>query len=573
MAELRMTEQAAQPIASSPQRLRESARLGRWRFASSQPAPLSQVDALLHGELTTVKQGARRTVYRIEGPHDARYLKLFQPGPWWRRWLAAWLPSPAEREWTFAQRLAAQGVDTPAALAWFDVSAGPRRGSSGLITAALAGAVSVDRLASRELPAREKARLRRRLADALLSLMVRAHRAGFEHGDLHAGNLLASEANLSDASRPLRLFVIDFASSRQRSAMGPRHARADLVRLAASFRQWATEAALRRFVRGYLAARGELAPADALAWIDHVQVESRKLSARIARRRDRRAWQANREFAQPRGAWGQASLAAELDPAGVEGVLRDPLGWLARYVHAPLKLGTSSRVLKAEFPDAAAPGGRRPVVVKQMQARRFWQTPWAWWARRRARRAWQTAAALHARGLPVARPLALVLPRRGPAAYLISEYVAGAVNLHLFAWELARLPAQDRARLARQTADELGRLVGGLHAWGIAHRDLKGCNLMVVREGDRLRTPLVDLDGVVVRRWLSRCERVRNLARLTASVAMHDWIGPALRYRFLRAYARELHGGAGELRALARDVAHATRRVDRRRKRRNAAVG
>jgi tRNA A-37 threonylcarbamoyl transferase component Bud32 len=180
--------------------------------------------------------------------------------------------------------------------------------------------------------------------------------------------------------------------------------------------------------------------------------------------------------------------------------------------------------------------------------------------------------ALELRGLPAARPLALLLPR-GRAAYLLTQYIPGAVNLHLFAWELARRTPAERRRAARRTATALGRLVGQLHAWGLAHRDLKGCNLMVVEDGERIQTPLVDLDGIEVRRQVRRRERIRNLARLSASLEMHGWVGRALRARFLHAYAREVGADRRERRRLWGDVARATTRLAVRRKRRNAAVG
>lgn len=546
----------------------------RWHVVTGTATPIEGAAALAQRRVATLKRGHRRAVYRVDGPQAGLIVKHFEPPPWWRRLLLAWRGSAARREAETARRLLAAGVRTPAPLAWFEVDRGSQAGASGLVSEELPEAIPLDRLAcSAGLAPRAQARRRRAVVEGLLRLVVAAHRSGFEHGDLHAGNVLVRPSQLDDPARQdVELHLIDFADSRWGAPFAAAAARDSLARLAASFRRQVSPALLRRFARRYLAQRPEVEVSETDRWVEELAREAWRRSAHIARRRDRRAWTSNRDYRQVRSADGLASTAAEIDAEIVAELLRRPERLVARSVHAPLKLGASSLVLKAEIPDADREGGSRPAVCKRIRARRLWQAPWGWWARRRARRAWQVAVALEQRGLPAARPLALLLPR-GRDAYLLTDYVPGAVNLHLYGWELARRSPTDRRRAALRTAAALGRLVGSLHAWGLAHRDLKGCNLMVVESGERVETPLVDLDGIEVRRRLPRAERIGNLARLSASLDLHAWVGRSLRARFLQAYAREIGADRREQGRLWREVAHAARRLTSRRKRRNAAVG
>jgi Ser/Thr protein kinase RdoA (MazF antagonist) len=93
-----------------------------------------------------------------------------------------------------------------------------------------------------------------------------------------------------------------------------------------------------------------------------------------------------------------------------------------------------------------------------------------------------------------------------------------------------------------------------MHHWRISHRDLKGCNLLLVERPDDVEAWLIDLDAVRIGRWLSAGARARDLARLAASVLAHNGLTRGDRLRFLRAYLRELDD-RGDWKPLWRDVA------------------
>jgi len=170
---------------------------------------------------------------------------------------------------------------------------------------------------------------------------------------------------------------------------------------------------------------------------------------------------------------------------------------------------------------------------------------WAGWRRyfrtSRAIRAWWAGHALLRRGIATPRPIALCEPAfRGTPyyTYLVSEWIPESQNLHLWGWQIARLPPPERHKLAAQCAETLGRLIGRLHAFRISHGDLKMSNILVAHRSGRLNAWLLDVEGVRIggprgRRYL------RDLGRLAIGLQAHPWVSPTVLCRFLRTYVHQ----------------------------------
>ena len=248
-------------------------------------------------------------------------------------------------------------------------------------------------------------------------------------------------------------------------------------------------------------------------------------------------------------------------------LLADPAALLWRNLHRPVKIGHGSLMVEAELPIS---GVLVHVAYKQYRPRNWWKSLCNGFRRGRAEWAWRLGHDLLARGIPTARPLAMCRPR-GPwffrTSYLATEWIERAENLHLFFWRLAARPIDQRLRSAARCAESLGHLVGRMHASQIAHRDLKGANLLVARRGDRLATYLVDVDGVRFCKRLSPTRRAANLARLAAGIEAHPWVTRTVCRRFLRAYASHFPRGTISWKPLWRRVSARSRHMVRRKRR------
>jgi len=258
---------------------------------------------------------------------------------------------------------------------------------------------------------------------------------------------------------------------------------------------------------------------------------------------------------------GTAIAAEGVPPTLVERLLADPEAVIRRGLKRPVKISHGSVLVEAELPL----GGRMTrVAYKQYRPRSRWKAICHLLRRSPARRDWTAAQRLVALGIATARPVLLVepaAPRLRRRSYLATEWIAGSLNLHLWGWELAELPLNDRLERAARCAEGLGRLIGRLHGCGVAHRDLKGANLLVVDRGGRIATWLVDVAGARFVRRLSDRRRARNLARLAVGLEAHPWVGRTACCRFLRAYLRELLAPKPDWKTLWRDVAAESRRL------------
>jgi tRNA A-37 threonylcarbamoyl transferase component Bud32 len=273
-----------------------------------------------------------------------------------------------------------------------------------------------------------------------------------------------------------------------------------------------------------------------------------------------------------RASGGEAYGVCDLPDAELKRLLDDPDALLWRNLHRPIKIAHSSLIVEADLP---LENGVVRVAYKQYRPRNWWKSLWGLLRRGRARSAWHLGHALLARGIPTARPLAMCQPC-GPwlfrSSYLATQWIETAENLHLYGWRLSDRPSDQRLECAARCAVSLGRLLGRMHALQIAHRDLKGANLLVAPQGDQPSTYLIDVDGVRFCRRLSSHRRAADLARLAAGLVAHPWITRSVCCRFVRAYVGQFPSGTIAWKPLWREVAAGSHRIIKRKRRRGQQV-
>jgi serine/threonine protein kinase len=160
----------------------------------------------------------------------------------------------------------------------------------------------------------------------------------------------------------------------------------------------------------------------------------------------------------------------------------------------------------------------------------------------RAKRVWKVAQTLIARNIPTPQPISFLEQRKGGLlikSFFISKKIVGALPLNNAIHELktgrSSLDTTQKKTLLHQVA----QLVQSLHECGICHRDLKASNILVQKNpGQAQKLYLVDLDSARVQTRIRTKERIRDLARLNASLFYTTGISTADRLRFLCDYLR-----------------------------------
>ncbi|MBI4527653.1 MAG: hypothetical protein HY695_27975 [Deltaproteobacteria bacterium] len=157
-------------------------------------------------------------------------------------------------------------------------------------------------------------------------------------------------------------------------------------------------------------------------------------------------------------------------------------------------------------------------------------------ARRRVLRAYANACRLNVLGIKTAPILAVILrdvERTGGCSGLVTLSLSPAKTLTLFFMEQLPVPGHEAAR--RVLIKRLSDFLCGLHDRGVYPKDFKDTNVLVRQCGDDHRFYIVDCDGLLFLRSLSRRRRMKNLAQI--GITLGEALSPAERLLFLSAYA------------------------------------
>lgn len=513
------------------------------------------------GRVLRVKEGLHRTVHRVDLDGGTVYVKRYRCQRWWHAARHIVRSSPARREWERAVEIARRGVATVQPLACGEAIRGGAVWDSFLVTQAIGDGCSVEDYVSTVLPllpAETRIRARRLLFDGLARFVARVHRAGIWHDDLHAGNILISrKAKLADPTCNAwpTFHLIDVSDVRIGAPLSWKASRQNLVTLVSAWDRRTTRTERLRFWRTYLSERPELHLPDSRTVIGRLESEGRRLSLRIAWRRDRRGMRANSDYRVIRSRDDRAHCLRRLSPEFLRDWIEQPESPLWSHLDQAVKLSHSGLMVKATFFTSE---GDLAVAYKCYRSRNWWKSLCRLFGRDRAIRSWRVGQGLVERKIPTARPVAVLIPGRprfGRRTYLATEWLEGTENLHLYGWSLAAAKPAERRRKAVRCATSLGRLVGLLHAWGISHGDLKASNLLVLDHGQSLETFLIDLDQACITGRTPPRGAVADLARLAAGLAAHPWVTRTVCWRFLREYARQFPAGTIDRKQLWRRVA------------------
>ncbi len=504
-----------------------------------------------------VKRNSQRDVWRVNCNGQDYFAKLYHPhGPLARAKLLLRGPT-ALQEWNVGTYAAAHSIATvsPVATAWTGT-----RGSIGpslLITKAVPDAEPLNEYWLRIRDDRQAAA---QLADLLARLIARAHQCGFQHGDMHPGNILIRPQEPSP-----EVFFVDLHKVQTARPVGLEAIVANLAQLNQWFRRHATRTQRRRFLQHYLAYRDQYALATPFArnlalqpaaLIGGLSAQADRHAAALWAKRDRRTRRTGRYFARIRPApgWRGHVLLCSKHPAPTACVakltftrdqweqwLRHPLSWVDPQKHELLKDSHTATVCRAVLPTDHPPA---EVVVKRPLARNLWKRLNQVFRHSRNMRSWRMANMLLNRNLPAAQPLAVLerytwgVIRRDSIS--ITDFVTPSADLETFLTRhVAALDQPAQRRVKDRLLEALVGLIKAFHERGFVHRDLKAPNLLVTWEPPHSSPPrltLIDMDGISHPRRPTDQQRTRAIARLCASLLGSPACSPTDRLRFLKRY-------------------------------------
>jgi tRNA A-37 threonylcarbamoyl transferase component Bud32 len=482
-----------------------------------------------------IKRNLVRTVLRVPLASGERVIVKRYAVQGLRDWLKYLVvPSRAHVEWTVGHGLALAGVPTALPLAMAE----RRRivlSDAALVTREIEDAVHLNAFVERHLAVPSDPR-RRALYDELARTVRRLHDAGYVHNDLHGGNIL-----VNGGPEAPRLHVIDLHSVSRSKRPGEGARWFDLVKLLHSMLTCSTAAERERICRVYEETGGPsgtriaaLAATETLS----ASIEPRLARMELERVRSRtdRALERSSKFDVSRVDGLVVHHLRTVDVATLPDVLAAHRATLGRGGAAVLKDAQRSALTRQRL---RVGGKERSVIVKEYRCASFTERLKNAVRRPRAVAAWVAGNGLAVRRFDVAEPLALVLRGPRPAlaeAYLVMEDLGEDARVDLVALSRFAGALDDEGRRAKRAMVlAAARLVRSLHAAGVYHADLKAVNLFLRRDGQQPAFALADYDRVEFDREVTRRRRIKNLAQLSASVAI--CVSLADRLRFFREYA------------------------------------
>lgn len=529
-----------------------------------------------------VKRNVAREVWRVTSQGQVFFAKLYREAGLIGKVRALFRGHGSELEWQAGDYARRFGIDTVEPVAYGLVGRLGWAGPSILITRALPEAISLyEYWVAHVLEAGPRGRYRNACAviESAAGTLAHAHQYGFHHRDLHAANLLAA----GGPDHPPRVVFVDLHNVRTQRRVPDGKAIRNLAQLGQWFQRHATRTERLRFLRHYLAFREELSrradsgPGINLPDRDIVAAVNRAAAVHawtLWAKRDRRAMRDGKYFCRLRirGGWrGHAFLQAKHPVAGSRASqmtftrrqwhewLANPLDLVRFDRKGLIKDSHTAYVCRAQLP---TDGGPLEVVCKRAKPRTWLKKLYYMLSRSRNRRNWRRGYQLLNRDLPTARPLA-ALERRFAGllvdSVILTEAVPGARDFDaLLRMDLLHEDPHVVRRAKLQAIEALARLIKEMQSKGFGHHDFKASNLMVQWDrhgGEPVRLSLVDLDGLVLRRRLSRRERLRPLVRLNVSFDEARLVTRTDRLRFLKAYLIGPGRSGDDWKAVWREIA------------------
>lgn len=503
-----------------------------------------------------IKRNGQRDVWQVKTAGRSYFAKIYHPVGAPARMKLLFRGPIANQEWAVGLYAAAHGVSAvaPVAIAW---QQGRRMdGVSLLVTEAVDAALPLSDFWRTIRDDRHQANL---LVDSLARLIARAHQCGFQHGDMHPGNILVRRVD-----QRCEAFFVDLHRVRIGRRVTAGQAVANLAHLNQWFRRNASRSQRLRFLRSYIRYRDQFAQASPLArnWpIDlrrltaDLAIEADRHANKLWAKRDRRAMRTSRYFARLRldNGWRGHVLLETKHPTSGNGLdiefskaqwrkwLADPLTWLDPQRTELLKDSHTATICMAKL---ASDTGAVDTVVKRSLPRNAWKRLTQMFGPSRNIQSWRMANKLRNRDLPVATPLGVIekfdlgFIRRESISF--TEFIGDAVDLEAFLnREISTLPLSQQRRVKDELIRSVVRLLKAFHERGFVHRDMKAPNLLVRWPAPYAGSPslvFIDMDGISHRRRASESQHIRAIVRLCASLLTSPGCTASDRLRFLKTY-------------------------------------
>jgi len=178
--------------------------------------------------------------------------------------------------------------------------------------------------------------------------------------------------------------------------------------------------------------------------------------------------------------------------------------------------------------------GERRICVKQFRYPFFWSRVKEYFRRSKGLRAWVAGNGLRTRGVLVPEPLAFIEMREGPGlkeSFFLMEALKTGQELDRYIF-MGWGDLREKRLFIQAFAQWLSRF----HKLNLYHRDMKACNIVVSKNGEKWDFHPLDLEDVRLDRKVGEEDLFRNLLQLNTSTP--KIVTTTDRFRFIKEYTQ-----------------------------------
>lgn len=482
-----------------------------------------------------LKSGGARRVWTLDSPIGLLLVKDYHTKGGFERLREILCGSRARREWVRLRRFEEGGVPVPPPVLWAerqDSKSSPRRV---VITRFMENSSTLDEFLQSPNRSQQGWKIARKAGEAL----ARMHAIGARHDDLHAGNLLVSEAGGEPA-----VLILDLHEVRLRGRLSWNGRLKNLASLYGGLRRSLTLREKQHALQAYLKANTDWNPPfrterEARQSMGRaLEIFGRRFFRKHCLGRISKCEESGKRFQRiSPGEYRGWVRSDRLFPELIE-KLTDPNAWLASEDAVILKHTPTTTVARVAFSDK-----HPPLFFKRYNRKDWWERLKNLFRPSRALKVWRAGYGLEVMGIPTPRTAVMLERKSGPillASFILTDWTEGGVGLDDFWNERCGAgspnPLLHWERKALRSA--VARLFADLHDMGISHGDLKGRNILLDPSEPAPFAPrFVDLDAIRLSPLRFKRSRINDLSRLLFSVYASATVSD--RVRFFREYCRE----------------------------------
>ena len=450
--------------------------------------PVSSVQAMGG---TVVKESRWRWAAIVTLPNGRRiFIKKDRSKGWFDYLKYVIFPSKAHKEWLIAVQLRRKNVAVPQPMGWMEkVSAGRVQESYYISEAIGSGRSAIE----------EPNRFRDEKGVIDLAKAVKTiHESGLYHRDFHAGNFLWHQGSL---------FLTDLHDTRLLQRLSLRKRLWSLTHLLLSLKSIWGGREEAQFVQTYFA--GQPSHGQRMKeTLDRIHHDMDRLEKRHWRSRTKRCLQESTEFTVEKEGRARCYRRRDFPLDQVQAALRKHQEMVRE---KPFALAKHSPEVAVSIIDVE----QKRIGVKQFRPSQRLDR-WKERVRRsKGLKAWIGGNGLKARGIPSVKPLALV-ERKDWAGWhescLLMETFEGGQELDRYLFSGFK-----DLKEKRRFVLEFARWFSHLHPKGVFHKDMKACNILVLKNEGSWNFFLLDLEDVRFDQPMTEEKFLKNLLQLNSS--------------------------------------------------------